>query len=214
MTMTKSFRNFLLVFVALGVMSTTAFAQTRIATVDLRKLFDNYWKTKQADAALKDRAAELDKEYKTLREDFNKLKEEAQKLVTSANDLAVSDEEREKRKKTAEGKLMDLKKQEDDIVKFERSAKTSLEEQSRRMRGLILEEIRNLVNAKAKTGNFTLVVDIAAETGNNTPIVLYTNGENDLTTDILTQLNLAAPADLSKPGGSTPATNKPATKLP
>ena len=196
----------------LGLMSTTAFAQAKIATVDLRKLFDNYWKTKQADAALKDRAAELDKEYKTLREDFNKLKEEAQKFVASANDLAVSEDEREKRKKTAETKLRELKEQDDNIVKFERSAKTSLDEQSRRMRGLILEEIRNLVNAKAKTGGFTLVVDVAAETGNNTPIVLYTNGENDLTTDILKQLNLAAPADFSKPTGTNPAPDKPTKK--
>jgi len=116
--------------------------------------------------------------------------------------LAVSDEERTKRKKAAETKLIELKGREDDIVKFEKQAAKSLDEQSRRMRGLILDEIRNLLNAKAKTGGFTLVVDTAAETANNTPIVLYTNGENDLTSDILKQLNLGAPADPAKPDGN------------
>ena len=37
---------------ALVLGATAASAQGRIATVDLKKLFDSYWKTKQADAAL------------------------------------------------------------------------------------------------------------------------------------------------------------------
>src|SRR5882762_7330523 len=92
-----------------GVLNGTAWAQTRVATVDLRKLFDGYWKTKQADAALKDRAADLDKEYNGLRDDHKKLTEEYQKTLADANDPAVSSEERDKRKKTAEAKLKDIK---------------------------------------------------------------------------------------------------------
>lgn len=217
MHMTKSFRGWLLVLLVLGLMSTSGFAQGRIATVDLRKLFDGYWKTKQADAALKDRAADLDKEYKGLRDEYAKSKEELQKLLVSANDQAVSQEERDKRKKTADAKLKELKDTEETIVQFEKSARTTLDDQRRRMRDKILEEIRNLVNVKAKTGAFTLVVDVAAETANNTPVVLYTNGENDLTSGILEQLNLGAPADTGKATEkpaetSSEKTNKPAGK--
>ena len=43
-------------------LSSPALAQQKIATVDMRKLFDGYWKTKQAETALNDRKAELDKE--------------------------------------------------------------------------------------------------------------------------------------------------------
>ena len=47
----------------LAFLSSPAMAQTgKIATVDMRKLFDGYWKTKQAEVALNDRKAELDKE--------------------------------------------------------------------------------------------------------------------------------------------------------
>jgi outer membrane protein len=215
MTMTKSFRNLMLVVLTLGLMSSSAFAQGRIGTVDLRRLFDNYWKTKQADAALKDRAADLDKEYKGLRDEYAKSKEDLQKLIASANDLAVSDAERDKRKKTADGKLKDLKDTEETIVQFEKQARTTLDEQRRRMRDNILGEIRTLVNAKAKSGGFTLVIDIAAESANNTPVVLYTNGENDLTPAILDQLNLGAPAEPAKPAEKPAAkatTDKPAEK--
>ncbi len=35
-------------------LSGSALAQTKIATVDLRKLFDGYWKTKQAQADIQE----------------------------------------------------------------------------------------------------------------------------------------------------------------
>src|SRR5437867_9371093 len=97
--------------------------QGRIATVDLRKIFDNYWKTKQADVSLKDRAADMEKEHKTMLSDYNKAKEDYQKLLAGANDLAVSTEEREKRNKSASDKLKQLKDSEETIVQYERQAK-------------------------------------------------------------------------------------------
>ena len=89
----------------LSLLSSPAWGQGRIATIDLRKVFDGYWKTKQADAALKDRAADMEKEHKNMLDDWKKAKEDYQGLLAGANDQAVSSEEREKRKKAAEEKL-------------------------------------------------------------------------------------------------------------
>jgi outer membrane protein len=215
--MTKSFRNWFLILLTLSLMSASGFAQGRIGMVDLQKLFDGYWKTKQADAALKDRRMDLEGEAKKLREDYAKSKDEAQKLIASANDQAVSAEERDKRKKTVEAKLRDLKDTEETITQFDKQAVATLEEQVKRMRDNILTEIRGLVNAKAKTGGYTMVIDSAAITANRTPVILYTNGENDLTKEILEQLNVGAPADIGKPAekpadSGAPKTTKPAEK--
>ena len=182
-----------------GFCSGSALAQTRIATVDLKILFEKYWKTKQADAALKDRATDLDKEYKGLRDDLKKANEEYQKLLADANDQAVSAEERDKRKKAAETKLKSIKETEDTVVQFERQARTSLDEQRTRMREKILEEIRATLNVRAKTSGIGLVVDTAATTVNNTPFVLYNTGDSDLTQVVLDQLNASAPVETSKP---------------
>src|SRR6266699_1358183 len=105
------------------LMSGSAWAQGRIATVDLRKVFDNYWKTKQADAALKDRAADMEKEHKNMLDDWKKAKEDYQGLLGSANDQAVSTDEREKRKKSAEDKLKYIKDTEDTIAQYEKQAR-------------------------------------------------------------------------------------------
>ena len=49
--------------------------------IDLKKVFDNYYKTKQADGQLRERANDSDKVLKGMRDDFQKAGEEYRKLV-------------------------------------------------------------------------------------------------------------------------------------
>ena len=186
-----------------SLLSGSALAQGRIATIDLRKVFDNYWKTKQADAVLKDRAADIEKDHKTMLDDWKKAKDEYQTLLTEANDQTLSLEERDKRKKSAEDKLKQIKDSEDAITQYERQARTTLDEQRKRMRDSIVQEIRTTITAKAQSGAFSLVIDSGAESGNGnpatgtpgTPVFLYTSKDNDLTDAVLAQLNAGAPAE-------------------
>ncbi|MBI3849475.1 MAG: OmpH family outer membrane protein [Verrucomicrobia bacterium] len=196
----KTFLKTILPAFALTVLlAGSASAQIKIATIDLRKTFDGYWKTKQADAALKDRAADMDKEHKKLMEEYTKAKEDYQKTLTSANDSAIATEEKEKRKKSAETKLLEIKEKEQEITTFRTQARTTLDDQRRRMREDVLKEIREAINGKAKSAGYSLVIDTASESFNNTPIVMFSNGENDITDVILSQLNATAPVELPKP---------------
>jgi Skp family chaperone for outer membrane proteins len=189
----------LAVLLAAFTLVSSAVAQTRLATIDLRKVFDDYHKTRTADSALKDEASELDKERKSMLEGYTKAKEEYEKALASAGDQAVSADEREKRKKAAESKLLGLRQAEQEITQYDREARTRLDEKQRRMRENILEEIRAVINAKAKAGNYSMVIDTAAETVNKTPVVLYNTGETDITAAVLEQLNITAPPPGAKP---------------
>ena len=194
-------RTIVLTLVLAALTSSPAWGQGRIATVDLRKVFDGYWKTKQADAALKERAADMEKDHKNMLEDYKKAKEEYQTLLTEANNQTLSLEEREKRKKSAEDKFKQMKESEDAIAQYERQARTTLDEQRKRMRDSLVEEIRTIVTGKAKSAGYALVLDTASEGVNNTPIVLYSNNENDITAAVLAQLNAGAPAETPKTEG-------------
>ncbi|MSU57420.1 MAG: OmpH family outer membrane protein [Pedosphaera sp.] len=189
----------IIVAVVLAGFCAPAWGQTSTATVDLKKLFESYWRTKVADAAIKERAADLDKELKGLGDDYDKAKVEYQKLLNDANDQAVSAAERDKRKSVAEAKLKAIRETEDTIVTFRRNAKTTLDELTRRMRDEVLKKIREAINAKAKSAGFGLVFDAAAETVNGTPTIVYSSGDNDLTQPVLDQLNADAPPELVKP---------------
>lgn len=179
-----------------GLVAIPAGAQQKLATVDMRKVFDNYWKRKEGDAAIKDRAASMEKDWKAMVADFNKAKEEYQKLVESAGDQAVSADERAKRKKTADEKLKQLRTTEETVMQYEKTARETVSRELSRMRESIVSEIRTVVNAQAQSGAYTLVIDSAAESANGVPVLLYSNNkEHDLTETVLAQLNAAAPTN-------------------
>jgi len=211
----KFLRTIVLTITLLAFLSVPALAQTKIGTVDLRKLFDGYWKTKQAQVALNDRKTQLDKDDRGMRDDLKKGGDEYQKLLEQANDQAISTEERDRRKTAAADKLKALQDSKNAIDTFERQAQVTLQEQQMRMRENILTEIKAAVATQAKAAGYTLVIDAAAETANATTAVVYTNGENDLTGAVLKQMNAGAPISaLSTPVAPSPSsllygTNKP-----
>ena len=197
----------------MALMSGSALAQTtKIATVDLKKLFDNYYKTKLAQANIQERATQLDRDDKSMKDDLKKAGDDYQKLLQQANDQALSSDERDRRKKSADDKLKELQTNKAAIDQFERQAQTTLTEQRQRMRDNILTEIKAAVTAKAKANGNTLVFDTAAETVNTTMAIIYSSGENDITDAVLAQLNAGAPIDVTKPVATTPLnlmTNSP-----
>jgi outer membrane protein len=214
----KFLRTTVLTVSLLAFLSVPALAQTRIATVDLRKLFDGYWKTKQVQTVLNDRKAQLDNDDKSMRDDFKKGSDEYQKLLTQANDQAISADQRDKRNQAAADKKKQLLDSKNAIDQFERQAQITLTEQSQRMRDNILSEIKVAVAAQAKVAGYSLVIDATAETANATTAVVYNNGENDLTDAVLKRLNAGrtdstTPAPVVASPSSSLATNTPDVKL-
>jgi Skp family chaperone for outer membrane proteins len=124
--------------------------------------------------------------------------------LEQANDQALSADERDKRKQSADDKLKDLQTAKASIDQFERQAQTTLGEQRQRMRDNILTEIKAAVATKAKAADDTLVFDTAAETVNGTMAIVYSSGDNDLTDAVLAQLNAGAPIDVTQPDTTTP----------
>jgi Skp family chaperone for outer membrane proteins len=198
-----------LVTILLAAFACTAGAQQgKVGIIDLRKVFDDYHKTKTADARLKDQAADLDKERKVMMEQYQKAADDYKAALDGANDQAVSADERENARRPPSQNCWTSK-----IGNGHRAVRSpgssTLEEEQRKLRDRILGEIRGIINTKAKAAGYTLVVDSAAETVNKTPVVMYTNGENDLTAAVLADLNANAPASPGAASGAKPpASNK------
>ncbi len=197
----KMFRlPLILIFASLiSVALPSTAAEPKIGLIDLKKVFEDYYKTKLADAAIKEEASGLDKDRKALIEDHTKVMDDYKKALDEANNQATSADEREKRKKEAESKLIRINDLRQTIDQFDRTAKQNLDEKLRITRDKILTEIKAVVASKSKSGAYTLVLDSStSDAGGRPAVVLYSNGENDLTEAILQQLNANAPADLPK----------------
>ena len=197
--MKNLFCKILAAMVLISVTSTSAWAQGRIVTINLQKVFEKYWKTKQAELELKSRADDMEKEHKNMLNDWTKAREDHQHLLSAANDQSASADEREKSKKAADAKLKYLKDTEESILQYEKQARTTLDEQKRRTIDKILAEIRTLVAEQAKSSGGAVVIDTSAESANHTPIVLFTTNEEDMTDKVISTLNSAAPPENAKP---------------
>jgi outer membrane protein len=194
-------RTLSLIAVVLAFTGLPALAQTKIGTVDLKRLFDNYYKTKLATQAIQGKADDLDKDYANMTAEFKKQNDQYEQAMEAADDPAVSTDERQRRKQTAADQLKQLQDRKAAIEQFQRQAQMTLSDQRQRMRDSILDEIKAVVSQKAKAAGDTLVLDTAAQTANGTPAIIFTSGDNDLTDDVLKQLNAGAPTDI--PDNST-----------
>ncbi len=197
--MKNLFCKILAAMVLISVTSTSAWAQGRIVTINLQKVFEKYWKTKQAELELKSRADDMEKEHKNMLNDWTKAREDHQHLLSAANDQSASADEREKSKKAAEAKLKYLKDTEESILQYEKQARTTLDEQKRRTIDKILVEIRTLVAEQAKSSGGAVVIDTSAESANHTPVVLFTANQEDMTDKVISALNSTAPPETGKP---------------
>lgn len=183
-----------------------ASAQSRIATVELTRVFDNFWKTKQARLALNDTRADLKKELEDMNEAHKKLVQQYQKMMSEASDQAVSSDEREKRKKALEAKVKEIKEDEDNMKAFVSRSDAELERKTQRMMEDVIKDIRAAIASKAKSAGYAYVFDSTADSMSRAKVLLYSSGEADLTEDVIKELSLTAPPDQPS------ASEKPAEK--
>lgn len=174
----------------------SANAQSKVATVDMKKIFNGYWKTKQASAALENRKSELRKELKDMADSLDKAQTDYKQMLDRVNDPAISADERDKRQQAAVDKAKDIASSKSAFDQFQRQADAQLADQSQRMSGNLVSEIQKAVADKAKAGGYTMVVNSA-----NAEAFVYVSPDSDITDTVLAQLNAGAPIDLNKPTG-------------
>jgi len=194
----------LLAFLTLPGQAQTAPAQTKIATVDMRKLLNGYWKTKQSNTILDSRKVDLRKELKDMADGLDKAQSDYKLLLTQAEDPTISDVERQRRKQAVSDAAKKINDDKTAYDQFSRQAEVQLQEQVQRMTSNLLADIQAAVKTKAKLAGYTLVLNSTSDA------VVFDGGDADLTADVLAQLNAGAPIDLT-PAAPTNAPVVPAT---
>jgi len=146
---------------------------------------------------------------------LNLLREDYNRLNASIQDQANSEEKRADDQKKAQAKLAEYKRLEQQIIEFNKNAQKTLGDQTQRLRKGRLEEIQEVVSAKAKELGYDWVIDSSQDVMlPRTPTVLYTNGKNDLTAVIIGILNEAASGKYKPSEPAKPSVDKPAAPTP
>jgi len=163
--MQKRFTVLLITILALGCFVSTAWAEMKVAFVDVAEVFDKYEKTKEADKRL----SEVGKNKQALRDSYvQDIRRMQDELVVLSNDKKAGKQEQ------IDKKIRELKQFDDQVRKELR------EERDEAIKGII-EEIDKKVTAIGKAGNYDMVI--------NSRLLLYKNDAFDITQDVMTQLN-------------------------
>jgi Skp family chaperone for outer membrane proteins len=192
----------LLAIAMLAFCSGARAADLKIGIVDMRKVFDAYYKTIEANKAITNEAADMKKTLDSMVADAEKVRDDGTKAQAKANDQSISADERAKSQKIADDKRTELQSMQADIENFNQRENNRLGEKRRQRIDTIVGEIRAQLNELAKKAGYTAVLDKSGETIPGVPVVLYTDGENDITDALIKALNAAAPtspADETKP---------------
>jgi outer membrane protein len=181
----------------------------KIGIVDMKRVFSEYYKTKDAEKSVHDgkEAAkkQLDERNAKYRELINKW-QEAQKLV---NDPAISEELRVQKTKERDELASEAKSLEREMSEFRARREQQLQEQVGRMRKGILDEIKSIVEGKAKQENYDLVFDKSGLGVNGVPFLLHSKDAVDFSQDVITDLNKDAPKEEAKPATAAPEKKEP-----
>tara|TARA_B100000459_G_C8562167_1_gene194529 strand:+ start:204 stop:803 length:600 start_codon:yes stop_codon:yes gene_type:complete len=187
-------RVLIMLFLAVGLnLSHNLNAATAIGMISLEKVYNGYWRTDVENRKLKTKQEEALDRIKKLDESLRKEGTVLGNMIKAMQDPRLAAAERSKRQQQVQTKQKELQQMQDAIQGFRERTRKDLELDMRKQREQIMEEIQKIVSNEAKKRKLNLVLDAAARSASIAPIVIFTDGENDLTEEVLRQLNLSDP---------------------
>ena len=190
---------------ALAAFTSAIYSQEslKIATVDMSKTFESYWKTTLSNKQIKERETDFNKIEQGMVDDIKLIQEEYSRLVQSAQDPANAASKREEDSKQARLKAAANDRSLRSLTEYRQNKQRTMGEMRARLSKARVDEIKEIISAKAKQGSYDLVVNSAQ---NDAALVLYTVGKNDLTKEVIEELNKEAPEEykIKKPTLAVP----------
>ena len=187
-------RVLMMLFLAVGLnLGYTLNAATAIGVISLEKVYNGYWRTDVENKKLKTKQEEALDRIKKLDEKLQKEGTVLGNMIKAMQDPRLAAAERSNRQQQVQTKQKELQQMQDAIQGFRERTRKDLELDMRKEREQIMEEIQQIVSTEAKKRKLNLVLDEAARSAAIAPIVIFADGENDLTEEVLRQLNLSDP---------------------
>jgi outer membrane protein len=198
--MTKPTRTLtvLAALLALGT-SMPAAPTLQVATVDLDRALNEYWKTQKKSGEFMDRNKGAQEQVDDVQKRMAAIMEEAKKLQEEANNPALNKEAKDRIMADAEKKAQEFQNLRERLGQFVENTQRDLDRDRKLFMDLMYGEINTIVLNLAKTRGATFVVDTSGRTTSGVSSILYADPGFDITNDVIGELNKTKPADFVPP---------------
>ena len=184
--MKKHFQT-LLLFVLLAAAG--AYAAGDIVFVDAQEVFKQFYKTQLAESQIQQQADDIKLEREAMELEVKTMKEEIEVLRADSRDETLSEELRRAKRDQLEEKLVELQKNEQEMIEFEKLRIDQLEKQNQRMTKRLFDEIHEAIILYSKEQGYAGVIDRSALSRSGMQVILYADPREDITVDVLMVLN-------------------------
>jgi len=177
-------------------LATTVWAEGpsgRIVTVDMNRVFNEYYKTPIELKKLQEIRESTVSEESAMLAGYRKLNDELVKLRDESEMPEYTPEVKDQKRKMMADKLEQIKKSQQDIEEFRRTRLKAYEDQRALRQGNVVKDITDAINKIAGDGGYMMVLDKSGFTANGMPAVLFSQSAMDVTDDVLEVLNKNAP---------------------
>ncbi len=161
----------------------------RTGYVRLEHLFREYYKTKLADAQLREQVEEIRTEREGLVRDFEGLQTRFNEARQQAAQIELSQEVRDQKRTEAETLLGEIRAFQERMQGYDQEKQQAINEQRLRMRNRLLGEIQEHIRDYARRNGFSAVIDASARAANGVEIYQYFDPGADITEQMLDILN-------------------------
>ncbi len=187
-------KKFIFSFILFAIGCTTLLpaAPAKIATVDLAKLFKEYYRTKIIEQDFNEQSKVYRNYITRQAEILRKNEVEYRKKLDSSLNVALAPAEREKRKAEVQAMEQELKRSRAELEQYAAGRAQALQKSAEEQRIKVIAEIQAEIRRRATIEGYTVVLDSSAKSLNNAPLILYSANSLDITEKVLTELNRGA----------------------
>ena len=172
--------------------ASSAQADMKVGTIDMKLVFDSYSKTKEAEGKINEAREQAKKELDERLGVFNKAQEDARKLNDEANKPELTEKAKAEKAKVLNEKLQALGTLQREIQEFQQTRERQLSEQSVRSRNALLEDINKVISDKITGAGYDVVLDKSGQSLNAVNFLVYSKESFDFTADIIAEINKGA----------------------
>jgi outer membrane protein len=172
------------------ITASQAQAETKIATINMEKVFTAYYKTQDSEGKLKDAQTAYKDELDQRMDAYRKNLDSINKLNEDLKNAELSGSAKDEKAGERDAKISESRALEKEITEFRQTREKEIQEQMKRMRDALVEEIMKVVNKQVKAADYDLVFDRSGFSSNNlVPVLLYSRDNYDFSDSVISKLN-------------------------
>lgn len=207
--------NRLTLLIAAGLLSATAaFAQVRVASVDMERVYREHFKTQEFQRQLTNGQTEVQAKVQSLQEEGRALLTQLQALIEQINNTALAEAAREQARTDARRVNEQVEQKREELARFVQQSNQLVQERAVNHRMTLMDEIKAAVEEVARARNAEIAIDTSGRASNGSSSLLWAARSEDITNAVIERVNRDRPANVPAPAAVPAPTVTPASDQP